>query len=269
MVQLIGQQKLSNIIDTYTFQTLPKALLLLGPKGSGKHTIAKYIQDKFKLDFVEIDEKVDTETLIDYTHKTLATLYLIDLTNFTDKQQNQFLKFIEEPTSSVFVILIAESENNVLPTVINRCIKYHLEDYTQAQIEKIIKSKVDPLAFKIFKTPGKLMALSSEGFKNTLDLAEKVVFKVNQATYANTISITTKINYKDLYNKVDFDLFFDAVEYIALEDFKNNQSKQSLDIFKVTNKFKQYTGRKNLIKETLMLNYLTTLWEVTHDISRA
>ena len=36
-----------------------------------------------------------------------------------------------------------------------------------------------------------------------------------------------------------------------------------------TNKFKQYATQTNLIKEFLMLNYLTTLWEaVQNDISR-
>ena len=89
------------------------------------------------------------------------------------------------------------------------------------------------------------------------------------ATYANALVISTKINYKDLYNKIDFYLFFDAVEYLAFEDFKNNKTQQSFIIFKITNQFKQLAKRQNLIKETLMLNYLTTLWEAVHDISRA
>jgi replication-associated recombination protein RarA len=268
MSYIVGQSKLLQIINNYTFQTLPKALLFLGPSGSGKHTIAKYIQERFNLNFIEIDEKVNADILSDYIYSTINTLYLINLNNFTEKQQNQFLKFIEEPSNSVFIVLIADSEAGILPTILNRCIKYHLEEYTQTEIEKIIKSKVNPLAFKIFKTPGKLMNLSNEGFKNVLELAEKVIHKLSQASYANTLFITTKINYKDLYNKIDFDLFFDAVEYLSLEDFKNNNNRQSLDIFKITNQFKQLSSKQNLIKETLMLNYLTTLWEATHDASR-
>ena len=77
--------------------------------------------------------------------------------------------------------------------------------------------------------------------------------------------ISTKINYKDLYDKIDFNLFFDAVEYLALEDFKNNNNQQSLTIFNITNKFKQYATQTSLIKETLMVNYLTTLWEAVRN----
>ena len=82
-----------------------------------------------------------------------------------------------------------------------------------------------------------------------------------QGDYANALAIGTKINYKDLYNKIDFNLFFDTVEYLAFEAFKKNNNMQSFTIFKVTNQFKQYSTKQNLIKETLMLNYLTTLWE--------
>ena len=79
--------------------------------------------------------------------------------------------------------------------------------------------------------------------------------------YPNALVVSTKINYKDLYNKIDFDLFFDAVEYLALEDYVNNKTEQSLTVFKTTNQFKQYATQQNLIKEILMINYLTTLWE--------
>jgi hypothetical protein len=91
------------------------------------------------------------------------------------------------------------------------------------------------------------------------------VQNIHRANYANALVISTKINYKDLYNKVDFNLFFDAVEYLALEDFKANGTQRSFTIFQITNQFKQYATQSNLIKETLMLNYLTTLWEAVHE----
>ena len=141
--------------------------------------------------------------------------------------------------------------------------------YTKEQIEHIINTTVNELAFAIFKTPGKLLNLTEKDFQNIINLADKLVHKLNCASYAATLAISTKINYKDLYNKIDFNLFFDAVEFLALEDFKNSGNKQSLTIFNITNRFKQHATQQNLIKETLMLNYLTTLWEAVHyDISR-
>jgi DNA polymerase III delta prime subunit len=261
-MNIIGQTKLlSRIATYYSMQSLPKTLMFLGPTGCGKHTIAKYVAEEFKLDFVEIEESVSAQDLEDYTHKTIDTLYLINLNKFTEKQQNQFLKFIEEPSKSVYVVLIANSEAGILNTILNRSIKYHLEPYTKEQIEQITNTTVNDLAFKIFQTPGKLLNLTEQSFNDVMGLANTVVHSINRATYPNALVVSTKINYKDLYNKIDFDLFFDAVEYLALEDYINNKTEQSLTVFKTTNQFKQYATQQNLIKEILMINYLTTLWE--------
>ena len=271
MTKIIGQTKLLSIIDSYyARQNLPKTLMFIGPAGCGKHTMAKYVTEKFELDFFEIDENVTAADLEDYLHSTIDTMYLIDLNKFSEKQQHQFLKFIEEPSKSVYVTLIANSEVNVLNTVLNRSTKHYFEFYTKEQIEQITNTTVNDLAFTIFKTPGKLLNLTDNSFQNILELADKVVHKMAYATYANALVISTKINYKDLYNKIDFYLFFDTVEYLALEDFKNTNNNQSLIVFNITNKFKQYATQANLIKETLMLNYLTTLWEaIQNDINRA
>lgn len=261
-MNIIGQTKLlSRIANYYSIGRIPKTLMFLGPTGCGKHTIAKYLAEEFKLDFVEIEESVSAQDLEDYTYKTIDTLYLINLNKFTEKQQNQFLKFIEEPSKSVYIILIANSEAGILNTILNRSIKYHLEPYTKEQIEQITNTSVNELAFKIFQTPGKLINLTEQSFNEILNLATSVVQNISRASYPNALVISTKINYKDLYNKIDFDLFFDAVEHLALEDYKNNKSEQSFTVFKTTNQFKQHATQQNLIKETLMLNYLTTLWE--------
>ena len=271
MIKIMGQNKLLTIIDSYyAKQNLPKTLMFIGPAGCGKHTMAKYIAEKFEFDFLEIDENITAADLEDYLHNTIDTMYLIDLNKFSEKQQNQFLKFIEEPSKSVYIALIANSEVNVLNTVLNRSTKHYFEPYTKEQIEQITNTAINDLAFTIFKTPGKLLNLTDNNFQDILNLADKVVHKMSYATYANALVISTKINYKDLYNKIDFYLFFDTVEYLALEDFKNTNNNQSLIVFNITNKFKQYTTQANLIKETLMLNYLTTLWEaIQNDINRA
>ncbi len=262
MTNIIGQEKLlARIATYYSMQSLPKTLLFLGPTGCGKHLISKYIAESFKLDYKEINEDVTNTELEDYLHGTLDTLYVINLNNFTEKQQNQFLKFIEEPSKSVYIVLIANSEAGILNTILNRSIKYHLEPYTKEQIEQIIGTSVNDLAFKIFQTPGKLLNMTEASFKNIINLAGQTVGNICRTDYASALATTTKINYKDLYNKIDFDLFLDAVEYIALEDYKTSANEQSFIVFKTTNQFKQYATQQRLIKEILMLNYLTTLWE--------
>lgn len=264
MQTIIGQEKLLTALESYTARTLPRSLLFVGPSGCGKHTFAKYLAEKFALDFVEVEDTISASDLDTFMYSTISTLYLIDLTKFSEKQQNQFLKFIEEPTTSVYTVLITNSEAGVLNTILNRCIKYTFEPYTVQQAEVITNTHVNTRAFEIFKTPGKLLNLTDTGFNNIIALAENVVYNISTAKYANALVVATKINYKDLYNKIDFNLFFDAVEYIALEDYKINNAQQSLTIFKITNKFKQYANKPTLIKEMLMINYLTEVWEAVH-----
>ena len=268
MINIVGQEKLlARIATYYSTQQLPKTLMFLGPTGCGKRLVAKYVAESFKLDYKEINEDISSDELNDCLYSTIDTLYLINLNNFTEKQQNMWLKFIEEPSKSVYIILAATSEAGVLPTILNRCIKYNFEPYTKEQIEQITNTTVNDLAFKIFQAPGKLLNLTEASFQSIIGLADKLVKNIDKASYANTLSISTKINYKDLYDKIDFNLFFDAVEYLALEDYKTTAKEQSFVIYKITNQFKQYATKTNLIKETLMLNYLTTLWEATHDIN--
>ena len=264
-MNIIGQTKLLSKIDTYyTMKSLPKTMMFIGQTGCGKHTVAKHVAETFKLEYKEINEEVSNTELDDYLYSTLDTLYVINLNEFTEKQQNQFLKFIEEPSKSVYIILTATSEAGVLPTILNRCIKYNFEPYTKEQIEQITNTTVNDLAFKIFQTPGKLLNLTDAGFNEIVDLAGKTVMNISRVEYANALVTATKINYKDLYNKIDFDLFLDAIEYLALEDYKNTALEQSFVVFKITNLFKQYATQQRLIKETLMLNYITTLWEALH-----
>ncbi len=261
MVNIIGQSKLLSRLNSYSLETLPKALMFIGPVGCGKHTITKYIAERFDLEFQEINNSVNSGDLEAFLYSTISTLYLVDLDTFTEKQQNQFLKFIEEPSKSVYVVLIASSETGVLNTLLNRCIKYTFDHYTKQELETITNSTVSDTAFEIFKTPGKLLNLTVEGLNDIVGLAEKIVYNINYATYPNALVVSTKLNYKDLYNKIDPNMLLEAVEHIALKDYTTNNSEQSFIIFNVTSQFKQYITKKSFIKEMLIINYLTALWE--------
>ena len=264
MCKIIGQTKLMTTLNNYTLENFPKTILLIGQAGCGKHTIAKYIANKFEFDFIEIDEKVDSEDLFNFSHKTINTLYLVNLNNFEEKQQNQFLKFIEEPSKTVYTVLIADSEVGILNTIKNRCTRLYFDRYTKEELQEITHScsVTDDLAYEIFQTPGKLNSLTNESFKQLYELAEKIVDKINLASYGNTMLISTKLNYKDSFDKIDPEMFLETIEYIAFNKFKQGD-RNSFRIFSITNQFKQHMNKKALIKETLILNYLTALWEAT------
>ena len=267
-MNIVGQAKLLSTIDMYyNAKHLPKTLMFVGTSGCGKRTIAKYIADKFNLKYIDIDENISTLDLDDYLHSTIKTLYVINLSKFTEKQQNQFLKFIEEPSETVYVILTAVSEAGVLDTIINRCIKHNFEQYSKDQIEQITNASISDVAFNIFKSPGKLLNLTDASLSSTINLASHLVNNISATAYANIMTTITKLNYKDLYDKIDCELFLDAVEYLALECHKNNTNDNGFTIYKITNQFKQNLLRQNILKENLIVSYITTLWEAVNDIN--
>ena len=136
MNAVIGQEKLVKILDGYTLHTVPKTMLFLGPSGCGKSWIAARFAESLKLPVVNIDSTITPEKLIEYYQSPIEKMYIIDLKGIDEKQQNKFLKFIEEPSATMYIILTAESEIGILPTILNRCMKYHFEEYTVDQLKQ-------------------------------------------------------------------------------------------------------------------------------------
>lgn len=264
---VIGQQRLLTILNKYEIATLPKTLLFVGPHGCGKQHIAHYLAAKLGLPIKVLDKDISADDLADYTFSTIKTVYLINLDDFTEKQQNILLKFIEEPSDTVFVILTTSAPARVLDTIQNRCIRHNFENYSVEELTQILNKSVDPKMLDIFKTPGKLKMLTERSFVDTLSLANMIVTGKRPANYAQFLTIITQVNFKDLYDKVDLHLLLDAVEYVAFMDFVQNSSEQSKRILDITVVFKQHATQSTLIKEALMINYLLKVWEVSNEAS--
>lgn len=266
-MKIIGQEKLLTKLDSYTLATLPRTILFLGEVGCGKRTVARHVAEHLGLNFVELTDKVTHEDLTEYSHNVLNTLYLINLSNFTEKQQNQFLKFIEEPSSTVYVILTAPSEIGVLPTILNRCMKLHFEPYTLEQLKYFewMVSNPSELLYKLCETPGQLMDSSSSNIEELYNFCNVILAKISQASYPNALKLETKINYAENYNKFDFNLFFKMMKYTAFQDFKKTGNNTSFEIYQLTNQYIQQLFNKTVAKENFVINYITNLWRSVHN----
>lgn len=262
MCNIIGQKKLITKLNTFSLDTLPKTILFIGPKGCGKKTIAKYLATRLQLDFKDITDVKNGTDLDEYLFSTINTLYLITLDELAEKQQNVFLKFIEEPSKPVFLLLTAQSESGILPTVLNRCTKFYFEEYSKQELQQITQTTLTDAMYNMFKTPGKLKHITSANFDYLLSFTQNIFNSISTIKYSDLLSLSLLINYKDLYDKVDFELFLDALEFTFYNDYKISGKTSSLTGYLTTNRFKKIATKQSLIKETLMLNFLTTLWEV-------
>lgn len=264
MNAVIGQEKLVKALEGYTLETAPKTILFLGQSGCGKSWIANAFAKQLDLEVVVVQPDSTAEKLIEYYQCPINKMYLIDLKDITEKDQNKFLKFIEEPSKTMNIILMAESTVGILPTILNRCVKYVFEPYTPEQLKQFdwAVNCSEEIAYEICKTPGQLLELSADNLDQALGLCRAIVSSVDKANYANTLSIITKINLKDDAKKIDFKLFFDLMTYAAFDDYKKNNNELSFKIYLYTIRQQAKALNINVAKEAFLLNYLDNIWRL-------
>lgn len=267
MAPIFGQDKLIKALESYTVESAPKAILLLGEDSIARSSLAQLYIDNLNLPTVSIDENVDQETLNDFLHDPVSRVYKIDLNDFTEKQQNQFLKFIEEPTNTVHIVLEAEADVGILPTIMNRCMKFTMVPYTPQQLKNNfawMTSCEDDRIFEICRTPDQISAVDPNTFDSMYNLCETLVAKSHIAPFENLLKVALKVNCKEEYDKYDFELFFLTLEHVALKKFMDGEERNSFKIYKLIRQYKEknYTA-KNLNKEQYLISFLTDLYEVT------
>ena len=264
MNAVIGQEKLVKALEGYTLETAPKTILFLGQSGCGKSWIANAFAKQLDLEVVVVKPDSTAEKLIEYYQCPINKMYLIDLKDIVEKDQNKFLKFIEEPSKTMNIILMAESTVGILPTILNRCVKYVFESYTPEQLKQFdwAVNCSEEIAYEICKTPGQLLELSADNLDQALGLCRAIVSSVDKANYANTLSIVTKINLKDDAKKIDFKLFFDLMTYAAFDDYKKNNNELSFKIYLYTIRQQAKALNINVTKEAFLLNYLDNIWRL-------
>ena len=264
MNAVIGQEKLVKALEGYTLETAPKTILFLGQSGCGKSWIANAFAKQLDLEVVVVQPDSTAEKLIEYYQCPINKMYLIDLKDIVEKDQNKFLKFIEEPSKTMNIILMAESTVGILPTILNRCVKYVFEPYTPEQLKQFdwAVNCSEEIAYEICKTPGQLLELSADNLDQALGLCKAIVSSVDKANYANTLSIVTKINLKDDAKKIDFKLFFDLMTYAAFDDYKKNNNELSFKIYLYTIRQQAKALNINVAKEAFLLNYLDNIWRL-------
>lgn len=258
----IGQAKLRATLESYTINTLPQTLLFLGEDGCGKKSLIKELANRLGLSLIKLTEKIEPEVLVEYQQRPIKSLYLIDLGNFTEKEQNSLLKFIEEPSNTVYVALISESENGILPTILTRCMKLRFEPYTVEQLKQV-KNFQDELIYKICKTPGQLINIDEKQLSDLYELCLSIVTKIKVAPYANMLSVAPRINYKESYNKFDFKAFFNMLEHVAFDSYYTTKDPVSFKIYLYCIIKRQNLINATLAKEAFMINFLDGLWKET------
>jgi tRNA A37 threonylcarbamoyladenosine biosynthesis protein TsaE len=267
MKEIIGQTKLVNKLLGYSFHSMPKTMLLIGESGAGKHFVTKKFVEYLGVDLTEITAQATADQLVEYFKNPIQTVYTLNLSEIPEKQQHKYLKFIEEPSSNMRVILLAESEVGILPTILNRCVKLTFEDYTVDQLKQFswATQADNPIIYGICKTPGQLLNLAQIDNLGALkDFCINILRTAPLCEYGPFMGFNCGINYKDNFKKFDPDIFLNLLIKTAYDLYVAEGQDTVFDIYCYLIGRKQQLINKTLSKESFMLNTLDGLWRLVH-----
>lgn len=266
---MVGQSKLINIIKSYTVKNFPHTVLLIGEEGCGKHTVvSEIIAPHLGLPVIDMTEYISFDYILNIRLKALPVIYLINLSVITEKQQNILLKFIEEPVVNSYIILISESDANILETIKNRCVTYRFEKYSTEELSpfiKEIKEEHKNLVLKVCTTPGQVLSAARTNLDEIYALCQKMSLKLSEANFPNTLTIAKKINYKDNYDKFDINIFLNVLSLILFNDYIEKNNLISFKLYNKVSEYKNMLYDLRLNRELLMENMLTSLWKLARE----
>ena len=174
---VIGQKSLKEQLQgMLSSDKLPNALLFIGPRGTGKTTVARIVAKKLNCaspkdgepcnecpsckeimagkspDVVELDaashNKVEDAREIlqqaKYAPIGIKKVFILDEVHmFSNGAWNALLKLIEEPPKGVLFVLCTTEEQKVPATIISRCRKCNFEKIALSEILELLKEICD------------------------------------------------------------------------------------------------------------------------------
>jgi len=240
---MIGQRNLqSRIEQLIKDRTFPRFSILVGPKGSGKKTLAHEIGHIFNAwrvhsDYVDVyrlpDVKIDTvREIITQAYKKITTMiYIIpDADNMSNAAKNALLKVTEEPPNEAYFIMTLEDENNTLETIRSRGTVFHMDRYTPDEIGSYFYDKYhanhgedeEKIVRELCDTPGDVDTLVKMGIKEFYDYVQLVVDNIAEVSLANAFKIPSKVALKEDAEGYDLRLFWKAFMKVCFDVGKYN-----------------------------------------------
>lgn len=245
-------------VNTLTLDTLPRTLMLLGAYGCGKHTLVKKIGDKLGLEVEDISDDLSLELIDSITERVSPKIYIIEGKKLTVRTENVILKFLEEPLKNAYIVLLVENKQSVIQTVLNRCQIWEFEQYTEDYLKQFVSVPCDlEKLMLIADTPGKVIEYQHYPIKDMFALAAKIFLNISKASFANTLTLSKHIAFKNEQDKFSFSLFTDVLLVVCREMYTD---KLVDDVsYTLTNSLCNDKFIANVDKKQLFEHYLIEL----------
>jgi DNA polymerase III delta prime subunit len=269
---MIGQKKLLEKFNNV--DNIPKATILLGRTGSGKHTFINAVVNKLGISEVITINSILSPEIKDkiYTYPNLCVIIFNVGKELQVKQniaiQNSILKLLEEPPINARIFVLAENESYLLDTLLNRCNILTLEPYTADELRQIAKENnfVTTLdehtddKLKYISSPAELLVFpTNEKLTQMEKLVDTIFSSICKANISNTLSISKKINFNDDRELYDLNIFLNIFEIKLLDIIKYNYEDKYLVAYNELNELKSNINRFNINKTNLFEKFLLNL----------
>lgn len=202
---LVGQKKNKELIDSGKLDNAT-FILIKGPNNYGKTYLTKYIANHYKMDYLLLDNKVDTiRELVNSSNRNNNCLYHFkDFDKSSPAAKAALLKIAEETPKGVRIV-VTTSAYNFLDTLVSRAYvidmaAYSFEDIREygnnldvqdVLIDRLNKSYLDLTPTLLFKLRG------SDYLTEVLDLADETINGLNRGLELEDISRISAKFWKD------------------------------------------------------------------------
>jgi putative ATPase len=185
----VGQEKIvgsdgiiRKLLTNQSTNNFFPSLILWGPPGTGKTTLARIIAGTLKKEFFEfsaVNTKITDIQKIMMDAKNSPIIFLDEIHRFNKAQQDKLLPFVEKGN----IILIGATTENpsfeVIGPLLSRCRVLILEQLSEKDLLKILDRALKHLKKKLSKDAEKFLLEASDGdarvMLNVLEIAASLV----------------------------------------------------------------------------------------------
>lgn len=214
---LVGQKRNKELIDGGKLDNAT-FILIKGPKNYGKTYLSKYISSHYKMDYILLDNKVETiRQLVSSSDKNNNCLYHFkDFDKSSPAAKAALLKIAEETPKGVKIV-VTTSAYNFLQTLISRAYVIDMAPYTiedikeygnNLNIQDVLIDRLEKSYLEL--TPSLLFRLKgNEDVTEILDLADETINCINNGLSLEDISKISSKFWKD--DKERLQLYLDVL----------------------------------------------------------
>ena len=273
---MIGQKHILELIDAMQFQ-LPHFIILVGPRGSGKTCLTKYIADKLEAVYSVTDIKVDAiREVIDTAYKIRdrVVYHIKDADNMRAEAKNALLKITEEPPKNAYFVMTIQNDSSLLATLKSRAQVLRVEPYTKEELKQYAQEKYPDdnwtdLLMNIVSTPYDIDVMSIYDKTAFIEYVNLVIDNIGAVEPANAFKSANNLQFKDTdldRNKFELKLFFSAFVAICEQKIYNGlYDNKWADAIIVTTPYIDAVDKLGVNKQQLYDKWVFEIREVLYD----